>query len=38
MKNEEVTITGGKSNWIVHISRINCLIKQVIEGKMKRLK
>jgi hypothetical protein len=24
-----------KANWIGHILRINCLLKQVIEGKIK---
>ena len=28
-------ITKRKANWIVHILRRNCLLKQVIEGKIK---
>ena len=28
-------ITKRKANWIGHIVRINCLLKQVIEGKIK---
>ena len=29
-------IRKGKANWIGHILRRNCLLKQVIEGKIKR--
>jgi hypothetical protein len=28
-------ITKGKANWIGHILRRNCLLRQVIEGKIK---
>jgi hypothetical protein len=28
-------ISKGKANWIGHILRRNCLLKQVIEGKIK---
>jgi len=28
-------IRNGKANWIGHILRRNCLLKQVIEGKIK---
>jgi hypothetical protein len=28
-------IIKGKANWIGHILRINCLLQQVIEGKIK---
>jgi hypothetical protein len=47
VKNEEVLfrvkeqrnilheVSKGKAKWISHILRINCLLRQVIEGKIK---
>jgi hypothetical protein len=47
VRNEDVLLTGSeqrnilheirkrKANWIGHILRRNCLVKQVIEGKIK---
>jgi hypothetical protein len=31
------TIKGWKVNWIGHVLRIHCLLKHVVEGKIKRM-